>query len=94
MDRTSLYRSLKPLKRKGWIEIMDKSIGPAKTVLITADGQNILEGIAPLWEAMQHTIINRFGQDAWRDLVSELLRLQSCIPDSKQDSESLFEKGG
>lgn len=80
MDRSTFYRSLAPLKKKGWIKIKNKKSGPAKTVRVTSGGKAVLKNSAPLWDELQTTIIDRFGRVQWTFLVSELKRLEDCIP--------------
>ena len=81
MDRTTFYRSLQPLKKNGWIKIVKKEVGLAKTLVVTPAGEKVLADSSPLWDNLQITIIDSFGRRAWVKLVSELDRLEACIPD-------------
>jgi len=85
MDRTSLYRSLSPLQREGWVEVHDGPGRRSRSAATTPRGEKVLAEAEPVWEAMQIAIIERFGQSAWRDLVDDLHRLEASIPDRVPD---------
>ena len=80
MDRTSLYRALRPLHRDGWLEIQDGIDARSRQARITAVGKRVLDAADPRWSAMQQAIVRRFGTKAWGELVEEIGRLSSCIP--------------
>ena len=84
MDRTSLYRAMRPLERDGWIKIQDGPDGRSRQARTTAVGARVLDAAAPRWNEMQHAIVRRFGVKAWGELVKDISRLSSCIPTSSE----------
>jgi hypothetical protein len=70
-----------PLTHRYWIEVQTGSGGRSRTALTTPEGLKTLDAAAPLWEAMQIAIIDRFGRSAWNELVAALRRLEPCIPE-------------
>ena len=82
MDRTSLYRAMRPLERDGWIKIQDGPDGRSRQARTTAVGARVLDAAAPRWNEMQHAIVRRFGVKAWGELVKDISRLSLCIPTS------------
>lgn len=81
MDRTSLYRALTPLRREGLLEANDGPDKRSRFAVITHSGEEALNRAAPIWEALQVAIVERFGVAAWKDLAEELGRLQACVPE-------------
>jgi DNA-binding MarR family transcriptional regulator len=72
MDRTSLYRTLGPIERQGWIEIVAAGAGKVRIARLTAAGRATMARAAPLWEAAQHRIAGSFGADGWAALEAAL----------------------
>ena len=75
MDRTSLYRTLQPMVREGWIAI-GSGKGRSKIATLTAAGETRIADATASWEAAQTRFIRRFGTKAWRDVS---LGLQKAI---------------
>ena len=71
MDRTSLYRTLKPIVRHGWLEIGEGG-GRAKTAGLTAEGLAIMLGAEAAWEAAQARFEAAMGPEAWNGLYAGL----------------------
>lgn len=65
MDRTSLYRSLAPLERSGWIE-RDEGAARVKTVRLTPAGEAAMAAATPAWSAAQARVLDEFGSENWR----------------------------
>jgi DNA-binding MarR family transcriptional regulator len=78
MDRTSLYRSVTPMQRDGWLTISAGADARSRAAAFTTSGLRILEAADPAWTRMQTAIIDRFGRDKWAALVAELERLAAC----------------
>lgn len=54
MDRTTLSRGLRPLERRGLIEIrQDEADGRTRVVTLTEEGRRVLEQALPLWAEAQ-----------------------------------------
>lgn len=76
MDRTTLYRTLKPLEREGWVTL-EGGGGRAKNVRLTEKGQQALLTSRDAWQEAQARLIGAFGVERWggvdaalRDLVT------------------------
>lgn len=80
MDRTSLYRGLGPLQRRGLLEVSEGPDARSRQARLTDEGASALDDAGPRWAAMQVAIVERFGTEAWRSLLADLGRLQRCIP--------------
>lgn len=64
MDRTTLYRALKPLEREGWIAL-ENSKGRAKMARLTSKGHEAVANSTDAWQAAQQQLVARFGLDRW-----------------------------
>lgn len=61
MDRTSLYRTLRPMEAAGWISVEAAPRGRAKIVRMTAAGEAACARALPLWEAAQARFVSAMG---------------------------------
>lgn len=75
MDRTSLYRALRPLDRRELVRIRATADRRAKEVLLTVDGERHLARAMPHWQRAQDQFIERFGRAAWDRLHGSLTRV-------------------
>lgn len=75
MDRTSLYRSIAPMERDGWISVADGKDARSRTAKLLPRGNAILKKADKGWNEAQSKILNRFGKTKWLSLVLELNRL-------------------
>jgi DNA-binding MarR family transcriptional regulator len=73
MDRTSLYRALTPLIRRGWLEIAGAGRGRSKIARLTPAGEAATDAAAPHWEAAQRRFIGALGPELWSALSETLL---------------------
>jgi len=70
LDRTSLYRAVRPLERKALL-----ALGPGRTqrervVTVSARGERALLEALPIWESTQRRFIDALGPRAWTALSS------------------------
>lgn len=72
MDRTTLTRNLKPLKKKGLIESMQGEDRRKRFVTLTPKGESTLENALPLWETAQTRVVEVLGQQQFTGLLQEL----------------------
>jgi len=78
MDRTSLYRSLTPMVKSGWIDIDAATKGRAKNVTLTAHGRRLVDEAKVLWGDVQLRVVGAYGARHWEALesaISELTRV-------------------
>jgi len=69
MDRTSLYRTLTPMKQAGWIVIENAISGRAKLAKLSNEGTQIVERATRQWESVQTSFIETFGFERWKELT-------------------------
>ncbi len=72
MDRTTLTRNLKPLERKGLIQITHGKDQRTRVVTMTDEGQKALEQALPLWKKVQADVVKRLSQERWSSLRADL----------------------
>ena len=65
MDRTSLYRTIRPMTDKRWVLIDDTPPGRAKLASLTAGGAGALEAAEPSWARAQRAAVAAIGQQEW-----------------------------
>lgn len=75
MERTALYRALKPLEVAGWIEVGHAVRGRARHAALTAGGTRVLKNAGSDWERVQGMVVDRFGAERWADLQAALHEL-------------------
>jgi DNA-binding MarR family transcriptional regulator len=78
MDRTTLTRNLRPLKRRGWVQIEPGEDRRERTVSLTDSGRNALAAAMPLWQQAQARFLERIGQARWAGLLPDLEELTSA----------------
>lgn len=71
MDRTTLYRTLKPLEREGWVAI-DEGKGRAKQARLTTSGHKAIAAAKDAWDQAQQRLIGQFGLQRWADVEAAL----------------------
>jgi DNA-binding MarR family transcriptional regulator len=77
MDRTSLYRALRPLERRELVRVRATADRRAKEVLLTVDGERHLAKAMPHWQRAQKTFLDAFGAPAWERLRQGLAHVVS-----------------
>lgn len=75
MDRTSLYRTLAPIERQGWIATSAGEQGRARQAALTPAGRDKMEAATAAWEACQSEIVGAIGPDQWEALEGQLRAL-------------------
>ncbi len=75
MDRTSLYRALKPMERDGWIKIIDGEDPRYNSAKLTAGGVKALAAAENSWSRIHAHLVKEFGRASFSSLIRELDRL-------------------
>lgn len=78
MDRTTLYRSLTPLIRQGWVAI-DEGKGRSKIAALTSAGQEAMDHATPAWTRAQRSMVERMGRTEWEVLQSALAKVADLV---------------
>ena len=81
MERTSLYRTIKPLEVLAAIKIKPARKGKAKLAELTRKGERLTEAAAPFWEEAQSTMIGLIGKKQWMSLKTALLKIPDLVAD-------------
>lgn len=74
MERTSLYRTIAPVERAGWIAI-EQIDGRAKVARLTAAGRDVMERAESDWSSAQETLLGGIEGTEWQALQGSLGRL-------------------
>jgi len=78
MDRTSLYRALRPMVRSGWLLIKQAPKGRAKIVQLSKAGIRATTTASDIWHKVQSQIMGEYGVGRWAQLhraITELTAL-------------------
>jgi DNA-binding MarR family transcriptional regulator len=74
MERTSLYRALRPLVRAGWIALHDTCDARAKEACLTPAGFDKIQDVLPYWQRAQSDFLAAFGAQEWQAVADGLGR--------------------
>ena len=72
MDRTSLSRLLRPLVTRGLIKMTPGQDRRTRELSITDRGREAVAAAIPMWDGVQDRVLERLGQNRWRDLSDNL----------------------
>ena len=96
LDRTSLYRAVKPLVRRRCVRILPGRTGRERTAALTEAGRHLLHEALPVWKKIQERFIESLGPEAWaalnsglRQVVPTVQSLESGSSRPKSSSTSL-----
>ena len=79
LERTSLYRSLTPLKKLGCIEIVEAESGHKKIASLTGYGIRLIDEAEPFWLKAQRNAVAAIGEENWQHLSQLLLGIPGLI---------------
>ncbi|MES3100615.1 MarR family winged helix-turn-helix transcriptional regulator [Sphingomonas faeni] len=75
MERTTLYRTLAPLERQGWLSLTTLGTTRVKTAALTDAGREAMQAAVPAWKAAQAEIVKGMGEADMQMLAIELRNL-------------------
>ncbi|MCZ4091478.1 MarR family winged helix-turn-helix transcriptional regulator [Sinorhizobium psoraleae] len=76
MDRTTLTAALKPLERRGLVEVfVDSTDRRLRRLRLTADGGRLLAEAVPIWKDAHEAVDRRLGEGGADRLRADLLAL-------------------
>ena len=78
MDRTSLYRALTPMRRRGWIKLTAGTNARSRSAQLTPEGRKALQKAGDRWEQIQLRIVQQFGRRRWSAFVAEMQSLATA----------------
>ena len=79
LDRTTLIRNLRPLQRRGLIEVGREDGGRMRRAALTAAGHRAVAAAVPLWAKVQTRVTDELGTRESLDLHRSLSRLVSLL---------------
>lgn len=83
MDRTSLYRTLAPIERAGWIAIAAGN-GRSRVAALTDAGRAEIAKAEPAWREAQARILTIMGEEQWAQLLAMLDQLAKAERSGEQ----------
>ena len=75
IDRTTLTRSLRLLKKQGLLSISERSIKRQRFLRLTPKGERTLAATLPAWRKAQNRFVQTLGADHWSNFRNELEKL-------------------
>jgi DNA-binding MarR family transcriptional regulator len=75
IDRTTLTRSLRLLKKQGLLSVSDRSTKRQRFLGLTPKGERILAASLPAWRKTQDGFVQTLGADYWTNFRNELEKL-------------------
>jgi DNA-binding MarR family transcriptional regulator len=79
MDRTTCTRNLKGLQEKNLINFEQSEDRRMKKIVLTDQGNEILEQAIPFWEKAQNFLLDKVGENQMASLVKDLSRTVSIV---------------
>src|SRR5262249_62428840 len=79
LDRTSLYRAVKPLVRRRCLRILPGQTRRERTATLTGVGRRLLAHALPIWERTQGQVVGALGHRSWVTLSSVLRRTRPAV---------------
>ena len=75
IDRTTMTRSLRLLKKEGLLKVSERSTKRQRFITLTSKGERILAASLPAWRAAHERFVQTLGADYWTNFRSELKKL-------------------
>ncbi len=79
LDRTTLIRTLQPLRRRGFIDAGPDERKRSRRFALTAAGRDAVAAAVPLWAQAQANVMDELGAGESLDLQRTLSRLVSLL---------------
>lgn len=79
MDRTTLSRNIRPLKKMGLLRIQPGEDKREKVIEITNKGIKKLEESLPLWKKAQRRALSGVGEENWDSVRNELFKFVESV---------------
>lgn len=72
LDRTSLYRAVRPLARRGCLRVVPGRTQRERAATLAPKGRTLLAQALPVWERVQARLVRALGADTWATLAAAL----------------------
>jgi len=79
MDRTTLTRNVRVLKKVGLIDEQPGTDARVRMLALTQKGEDAITEAAPYWTQAQTEFLNRFGEGRWQILQQELADINYVV---------------
>jgi DNA-binding MarR family transcriptional regulator len=80
MERTSLYRTIRPLEANGCVALDELPENrKIRVAALTQTGEERLAEVTPYWQRAQTRMIDQLGADNWAALSESLLALPGLV---------------
>jgi len=79
MERTSLYRTLRPLEQGACVRVAASDRGRAKIASLTPKGRRTMAAAAGAWVRAHSAVIAAIGAQNWRVLSAALLKIPPML---------------
>lgn len=79
LERTTLLRNLRPLKRDGLVSIERGGHGGSVELSLTAKGRKQIERLTPAWESAQRAAVQVLGEERWTALIADLDKVATAL---------------
>ncbi|HXN53929.1 MAG TPA: MarR family winged helix-turn-helix transcriptional regulator [Candidatus Acidoferrum sp.] len=90
IDRTTLTRSLRLLKKQGLLSISERSTKRQRFLTLTPRGERTLAASLPVWRGAQDRFVESVGADYWtnfRNDLEKLARMALALERSQDDAQ-------
>lgn len=78
MDRSSLYRALAPIEKRGWV-VVKPGAGRSKCATLSEMGRAALHAAEPDWAALQQRVEDEAGSALWSVMKAGLKSLTQSV---------------
>lgn len=75
IDRTTLTRSLRLLKKQGLLSVSERSTKRQRFLKLTPKGERVLAASLPAWRETHERFVKTLGTDYWTSFRNELEKL-------------------
>ena len=79
MDRTTLTRNVRVLKKDGLIDESAGEDARIRLLTLTEKGETAIHEAAPFWRQAQTDFLQKFGEDRWQLLKQELADINNIV---------------
>jgi DNA-binding MarR family transcriptional regulator len=79
MERTTLLRNLRPLRRDGLVRVKGGGRGSHVKLEITEKGRKVLTKLHPGWRSAQEKVVATLGAQRWSTIISDLAEVATKL---------------